>query len=77
MNTPALPTLRLVAAPETDASRKPARLVQFAREVMHIYSQDDKQAIEQAVSDFEAFCQKKHFVKNPSHFLKYKRFQCV
>ena len=40
------------------AAQKPARLVQFAREVMHIYSQDDKQAIEQAVSDFEAFCQR-------------------
>ena len=40
------------------AAQKPARLVQFAREVMHIYSQDDKQAIEQAVSDFETFCQR-------------------
>lgn len=31
MNTPALPTLRLVAAPETDASRKPARLAALAQ----------------------------------------------
>lgn len=38
------------------ASRKPARLVQFAREIMHIYSQDEAQATRQAVSDFEAFC---------------------
>ena len=40
------------------ASRKPARLVQFAREIMHIYSQDEAQATEQAVSDFEAFCRR-------------------
>ena len=35
---------------------KPARFVQFAREVMHVYEQNDSEAIAMAIDDFAAFC---------------------
>lgn len=38
------------------SARKPARFVQFAREVMHIYVQDEQEAIALAIDDFAAFC---------------------
>ena len=38
------------------SKEKPARFVQFAREIMHIYVQDEQRAIEMAIKDFEAFC---------------------
>lgn len=38
------------------SAKKPARFVQFAREVMHIYVQDEAEAIALAIQDFEAFC---------------------
>lgn len=38
------------------SKEKPARFVQFAREIMHIYTQDEQQAIEMSIKDFEAFC---------------------
>lgn len=38
------------------AAQKPARFVQFAREVMHIYVQDEQEAIALAIDDFAAFC---------------------
>lgn len=37
------------------AQEKPARFVQFAREIMHDYAQDEAQLIESAISDLEAF----------------------
>ena len=38
------------------SKEKPARFVQFAREIMHIYVQDEQRASEMAIKDFEAFC---------------------
>lgn len=38
------------------SERKPARFVQFAREVMHVYEQDERDAIALAIDDFAAFC---------------------
>lgn len=38
------------------SAEKPARFLQFAREIMHVYAQDPVEAIELAISDFEAFC---------------------
>ena len=38
------------------SKEKPARFVQFAREIMHIYVQDEQRAIEMAIKDFEALC---------------------
>ena len=38
------------------SAEKPARFVQFAREIMHVYAQDPAEAIELAIRDFEAFC---------------------
>ena len=40
------------------SEKKPARFVQFAREVMHIYIQDEQEAIALAISDFAAFCER-------------------
>ena len=66
------------------AVQKPARLVQFAREVMHIYSQDDKQALEQAVSaaglaDADRAAMAKSVVKYRSrgNYLKLQEEDCL
>lgn len=40
------------------SAKKPARFVQFAREVMHIYVQDERETIELAIADFAAFCER-------------------